>query len=72
MFGCPCFILKCERDQVDKFDSKADERIFLGYSTSSQAFRIYNKRTIMVEESIREPKEQHQENINVDLQGTSR
>ena len=35
-----------------KFDSKADEGIFLGYSTTSKAYRIFNKRTLVVEESM--------------------
>ena len=35
-----------------KFDAKSDEGIFLGYSTNSQAYRVYNKRTKMVMESI--------------------
>ena len=29
MFGCPCFILKSERDQASEFNSKANEGIFL-------------------------------------------
>ena len=29
-----------------------DEDIFLGYSTSSKAYKIYNKCTLVVEESI--------------------
>ena len=29
-----------------------DVGIFLGYSTSSKAFRVFNKRTMVVEESI--------------------
>ncbi|KAF7130123.1 hypothetical protein RHSIM_Rhsim10G0192500 [Rhododendron simsii] len=35
-----------------KFDSKSDEGIFIGYSLTSKAYRIYNKRTNLVEESI--------------------
>ena len=50
-FGCKCFILNT-KDNLEKFDSKADERIFLGYSTSSKAYRIFNKRTLVVEESM--------------------
>ena len=51
VFGCKCFILNT-KDNLEKFDSKADEEIFLGYSTSSKAYRIFNKRTLVVEESI--------------------
>ena len=30
----------------------ADEGIFLGYSQSSKAYRVYNKRLLIVEESV--------------------
>ena len=49
VFGCKCFILNT-KDNLGKFDSKADEGIFLGYFTSSKAYRIFNKRTLVVEE----------------------
>ncbi|KAL5548818.1 hypothetical protein UlMin_004049 [Ulmus minor] len=51
VFGCKCFILN-QKDDLGKFDSKSDVGIFLGYSTSSKAFRIYNRRTLVVEESM--------------------
>ena len=31
---------------------RSDEAIFLGYSSTSKAFRVFNKRTLIVEESI--------------------
>ena len=40
------------KKSLGKFDAKADEGIFLGYSLHSKAFRIYNKRTMTIEESI--------------------
>ncbi|RVW50731.1 Retrovirus-related Pol polyprotein from transposon RE1 [Vitis vinifera] len=40
------------QDNLGKFDAKSDVGIFLGYSTSSKAFRVFNKRTMVVEESI--------------------
>ena len=40
------------KDNLGKFDAKSDEGIFLGYSLQSKAYRIYNKRTIIIEESI--------------------
>ena len=40
------------KDSLGKFDAKSDEAIFLDYSTSSKAFRVFNKRTLIVEESI--------------------
>ncbi|XP_050875648.1 uncharacterized protein LOC127079286 [Lathyrus oleraceus] len=33
-----------------KFDEKSDEGIFLGYSLTSKAYRIYNKTTLKIEE----------------------
>ena len=35
-----------------KFDAKSDEGIFLGYSTNSWAYKVFNKRTKTVMESI--------------------
>ena len=40
------------KESLGKFDAKADEGIFLGYSLHSKAFRMYNKRTMTIEESI--------------------
>ena len=40
------------KKRLEKFDAKSDEVIFLGYSSSSKAFRVFNKRTLVVEESI--------------------
>ncbi|GJZ34031.1 hypothetical protein Tco_0579467 [Tanacetum coccineum] len=37
---------------MGKFDGKSDEGYLLGYSTSSKAFRVYNKRTKRVEENL--------------------
>ncbi|KAK8986324.1 hypothetical protein V6N11_013818 [Hibiscus sabdariffa] len=37
---------------IGKFDAKSDEAIFLGYSLTSKAYRVFNKRTLVVEESI--------------------
>ena len=52
IFGCKCFIYNNGKDNLRKFDPKSDEGIFLGYSNRSKAFRIYNKRTCVVEESV--------------------
>ena len=51
IFGSTCFILK-DRENVGKFDSRSDEGIFLGYSSTSKAYRVYNKRTKKVMETI--------------------
>ena len=37
---------------MKKFDSKSDEAIFLGYSTTSKAFRVFHKWTLVVEKSV--------------------
>ena len=37
---------------MGKFDSQSDEGIFLGYSSISKAYRVYNKRTKKVMETI--------------------
>ena len=51
VFGSKCYILN-DRENLGKFDVKSDEGIFLGYSTTSRAYRIFNKRTKTVKESI--------------------
>ena len=50
-FGSTWFILK-DRENVGKFDSQSDKRIFLGYSSTSKAYRVYNKRTMKVMETV--------------------
>ncbi|GJZ53634.1 putative ribonuclease H-like domain-containing protein, partial [Tanacetum coccineum] len=50
-FGCPLTILNT-LDPLGKFDGKSDEGYLLGYSTTSKAFRVYNKRTKRVEENM--------------------
>jgi len=52
VFWCKCFVLNNGKDNLGKFDAKSNEGIFLGYSSNSKAFRIYNKRTMIIEESI--------------------
>ena len=37
---------------MGKFDSRSDEGIFLGYSSTSKAYRVYNKRTKKVMDTI--------------------
>ena len=52
VFGCSYFIHNNGKDYIEKFDAKLDEGIFLGYSKTSKAYRIFNKKTLVVEESI--------------------
>ena len=51
-FGRRCFILNNGKDHLGKFDSKADEGIFLGYNSNSSSYKIFNKRTLFVECSV--------------------
>ena len=51
IFGSTCFILK-DRENVEKFDSRSDEIIFLGYSSTSKAYQVYNKKTKKVMETV--------------------
>ena len=37
---------------MGKFDFRSDEGIFLGYSSTSKAYRVYNKRTMKVMEIV--------------------
>nr|GEU75312.1 ribonuclease H-like domain-containing protein [Tanacetum cinerariifolium] len=50
-FGCHVMILNT-LDHLGKFDAKGDEGYFVGYSLSSKAFRLFNKRTKKVEENL--------------------
>ncbi|KAI3715344.1 hypothetical protein L6452_22323 [Arctium lappa] len=52
IFGCQCFILNI-KDALGKFYPKVDDGIFLGYSSISKAYRVFNKRRQTVEEIIR-------------------
>nr|GEU36114.1 hypothetical protein [Tanacetum cinerariifolium] len=37
---------------LGKFDGKADEGFFIGYSVNSKAFRVFNNRTMIVDETF--------------------
>ncbi|GJS56949.1 putative ribonuclease H-like domain-containing protein [Tanacetum coccineum] len=50
-FGCHVTILNTI-DHLGKFDGKADEGFFIGYSINSKAFRVFNSRTRIVEENL--------------------
>ncbi|GKA69713.1 putative ribonuclease H-like domain-containing protein [Tanacetum coccineum] len=49
-FGCPVTILNTI-DHLGKFDGKADEGFFVGYSLNRKAFRVFNIRTRIVEKN---------------------
>ena len=50
IFGSDCYILR-DREHLEKFDAKSDKGYFLGYSSTSRAYRVYNLRTKTVMES---------------------
>ena len=50
IFGSDCYILR-HRKNLEKFDAKSDTGYFLGYSSTSRAYRVYNLRTKTVMES---------------------
>nr|GFB38653.1 Gag-Pol polyprotein [Tanacetum cinerariifolium]GFB57734.1 Gag-Pol polyprotein [Tanacetum cinerariifolium] len=51
IFGSVCYIVK-DGENLDKLKEKGDECIFMGYSTQSRAYRVFNKRTKLIMESI--------------------
>nr|GEX67760.1 hypothetical protein [Tanacetum cinerariifolium] len=50
-FSCPVTILNT-LDSLGKFDRKVDEGFLVGYSISSKAFRVFNSRTRIVQETL--------------------
>nr|GFA39630.1 hypothetical protein [Tanacetum cinerariifolium] len=51
IFGSLCYIVR-DGENLDKMKEKGDECIFVGYSTQSRAYRVFNKRTRVIMESI--------------------
>nr|GFC07401.1 hypothetical protein [Tanacetum cinerariifolium] len=51
VFGCRCYLLN-DYEDVGKLKAKGDIGVFVGYSKESAAFRIYNKRTRKIHESV--------------------
>nr|GEX00570.1 retrovirus-related Pol polyprotein from transposon TNT 1-94 [Tanacetum cinerariifolium] len=51
VFGCRCYVLN-DYEDVGKLKAKGDIRVFVGYSKESAAFRIYNKQTRKIHESV--------------------
>nr|GEZ82680.1 ribonuclease H-like domain-containing protein [Tanacetum cinerariifolium] len=52
LVAAPELLTSVSINPLGKFDGKADERIFVGYSVSSKAFRVFNSRTIIVQETL--------------------
>nr|GEX79879.1 retrovirus-related Pol polyprotein from transposon TNT 1-94 [Tanacetum cinerariifolium] len=51
VFECRCYLLN-DYDDFGKLKAKGDIRVFVGYSKDSVAFRVYNKRTHKIYESV--------------------
>lgn len=51
-----CFAGKCfiwdNKDKQHKFNTKAYKGVSIGYSTTRRVCRVYNRRTLVVEESV--------------------
>ncbi|GJV39175.1 retrovirus-related pol polyprotein from transposon TNT 1-94 [Tanacetum coccineum] len=50
VFGCPVFIHN-HKDHLRKFDVKADDGYFLGYSFVSKSFRVFNTQRQQIEKT---------------------
>nr|GEU54837.1 hypothetical protein [Tanacetum cinerariifolium] len=51
VFGCRWYLVN-DYDDVGKLKAKGDIGLFVGYSKESAAFRVYNKRTRKIHESV--------------------
>ncbi|GJU53916.1 retrovirus-related pol polyprotein from transposon TNT 1-94 [Tanacetum coccineum] len=51
IFGCTCYLVR-DGENLDKMKEKGDACIFVGYSTTSKGYRVYNKRNRLIVESI--------------------
>nr|GEW23413.1 uncharacterized mitochondrial protein AtMg00810-like [Tanacetum cinerariifolium] len=54
VFGDLCYPTN-DSENLGKLQSKADIRIFIGYTPTKKAFRIYNRRTRRIVETIHKP-----------------
>ncbi|GJS60234.1 retrovirus-related pol polyprotein from transposon TNT 1-94 [Tanacetum coccineum] len=51
IFSSLCYIIR-DGENLDKMKEKGDTCIFVGYSTQSRAYRVFNKRTRIIIETI--------------------
>ena len=40
------------KESLDKFGPKVDEGLFLGYTSTSKAYRVFNKSSLKIEEYV--------------------
>nr|GEV49642.1 retrotransposon protein, putative, unclassified [Tanacetum cinerariifolium] len=76
VFGSLCYPTN-DHEDLGKFDAKADIVIFVAYAPAKKAFRIYNRRTRIISETIYDapstsiPSSQEQEQSPIISQGSS-
>ncbi|GJX09727.1 retrovirus-related pol polyprotein from transposon TNT 1-94 [Tanacetum coccineum] len=72
IFGCTCYLTR-DGENLDKMKEKGDTCILVGYSTKSKGYRVYNKRTRLIVESIHlrfdEIKEMNETSVANDTSG---
>ena len=51
-FDCKCFVLNDEKHLIGKIDAKSDKAIFMGYALHSKTYRVFNKSSLIVEQSM--------------------
>nr|GEW79013.1 copia protein [Tanacetum cinerariifolium] len=51
IFGSLCYIVR-DGENLDKMKEKGNAFVFVGYSTQSRAYRVFNKRTRVIMETI--------------------
>ncbi|GJX78098.1 retrovirus-related pol polyprotein from transposon TNT 1-94 [Tanacetum coccineum] len=51
IFGCICYLTR-DGEYLDKMKEKGDPCVMVGYSTQLMRYRVYNKRTRLIVESI--------------------
>ena len=52
VFGCKCFVLRNQGENLGKFEVKVDEAIFVGYAIAKKSYIVYNIRLNIVMESV--------------------
>nr|GEV78641.1 hypothetical protein [Tanacetum cinerariifolium] len=72
IFGCTCYLTR-DGENLNKMKEKGDPCILVGYSTQSKGYRVYNKRTRLIVESIHlkfdELKEMSEKSVANDTSG---
>ncbi|GJY01115.1 retrovirus-related pol polyprotein from transposon TNT 1-94 [Tanacetum coccineum] len=72
IFGCTCYLTR-DGENMDKMKEKGDSYILVGYSTQSKGYRVYNKRTRLIVDTIHlrfdEIKEMFETSVDNDTSG---